>query len=146
MERELWITPGDRAASARRFLDEVARDFGLVGRGREDALMAAHEAIANALEWGSPCQKGSAHLRVAREGEIVAFYVRDCGTFHDERALRMEMPPLLAERGRGLALIAALMDQVEILREPRKTTVRMTKRPEPSALGTGAVAATQASS
>ena len=49
MERELWITPGDRAASARRFLDEVARDFGLVGRGREDALMAAHEAIANAL-------------------------------------------------------------------------------------------------
>jgi len=126
-ERELWIK-GHDLHSTRRFLQEGAEDVGLHGRSREQAVQAASEAIANAIEHGSNCLEGDVHVRIAREGGLAVFYVSDCGTFRDEAALAMEMPDPMAERGRGLPLIAAVMDEVDVVRESGRTTIRMGKR------------------
>jgi anti-sigma regulatory factor (Ser/Thr protein kinase) len=104
---------------------------GVDAAGAEDVVLAASEAVANAAEHGSPGGPGDrVDLEVRRErrpadspeprDEIVV-RVRDRG--------RWRSPSPAAERGRGLLLMRALMD--EVLVEPGDgTTVVLRRRVE----------------
>jgi anti-sigma regulatory factor (Ser/Thr protein kinase) len=125
-ERELSL-PADlsRLLDARRFAEEAAADFGFDDAARQQIKLAANEAVANAMEHGSRTPEDEVALRAAEEDGALAIYVRDAGNFVPRVMHRGAMP----ERGRGLAFMDLLMDEVEVRPGPRGTEVRLAKRP-----------------
>jgi anti-sigma regulatory factor (Ser/Thr protein kinase) len=120
---ELKADPGE-LATARRFVDAAAARFGLEDEERYEFKFAVNEAVSNAIEHGRPSPNGTIRLHVAAEAGALVFEVEDHGTFSPG-------PPAidaLHARGRGLALMAATMDEVDVRRGPAGTVVRLCKR------------------
>ena len=101
------LTPDPEALSAlrrmlRRWLTEVGAD--------EDAIatlvLAANEAWQNAIEHGHGFQPVPATVRFVLEGDEVVITVRDAGG--------RGMPPGDPDRGRGIELMKALVDDVRL--------------------------------
>jgi anti-sigma regulatory factor (Ser/Thr protein kinase) len=124
-DREFSI-PADlaRLPEVRRWADEAAGDFGFGEPERYQIKMAASEAVANAVEHGSSSPADQIGLRVRNEGGALAFYVTDTGRFVPRIAPRGSMP----ERGRGLAFMGQLMDDVDLRPGPEGTVIRFAKR------------------
>ena len=120
---ELKAEPG-QLATARRFVDGAAARFGLEDQDRHDFTFAVNEAVSNAIEHGDPSPDGTIRLHVAAEDGALVFEVEDHGTFAPGPAV---IDPL-NERGRGLALMAATMDEVDVRRSATGTVVRLCKR------------------
>jgi anti-sigma regulatory factor (Ser/Thr protein kinase) len=87
--------------------------------------LAVSEVVANAIQHGSsgPEDPIRISVRAAAEGGLV-FEVLDTGVFvgADEAAGEM------SERGRGLELVALMMDEVELTPGEDGTLLRFTKR------------------
>ena len=77
------------------------------------------------MEHGVPCDDGQIHLAATVEHGSFMFSVRDCGEFEHAAALA---PDPVAERGRGLAFINLLMDDVRLEAHPGRTVLRLAKR------------------
>jgi serine/threonine-protein kinase RsbW len=102
---------------------DAAADVGLNGNRAWDLMLATSEAFANAIQHGSawanecillatePCPGG---LRVE---------VTDCGSF--DRSL--EPTPIDAVSGRGIPIIAAVVDHLEVQNGSGRTLVRFEK-------------------
>jgi serine/threonine-protein kinase RsbW len=110
--------------TARAFVDDAAAAYGFGEAERYDFTFAANEAVSNAIEHGSPSPQGTIRLRIAEEEGALVLYVWDWGTF----APGIRPPDELVERGRGLALIAALMDEVALSTAGETTLIRLSKR------------------
>lgn len=79
------------------------------------ALLAVNEATANAIEHARPAEP--VHVTVTVDGADLVAEVRDGGQWQ---------PPVPGSvRGRGLAIIAVLVDDLRIHRGPGGTEVRM---------------------
>jgi serine/threonine-protein kinase RsbW len=122
--RELHV-PARRSelGVARRYAGEVAEAFGMDSDGCYEFVYAVNEAVTNAIRHGASDGEGMIHLSIVAAAGRLTFSVRDQGTF--------VMPVLeateTAEHGRGLALMASLVDEVELQIEPGGTTVRLSK-------------------
>ena len=107
-------------------LSEVRRDVAgwlrRVGASEEEveiAQMACHEACSNAIEHGYGFGDGSFTIEGRLEDSKVVLEVSDRGEW-------IERPDGgLPHRGRGLALMEALMDAVQVSHDAGGTTVRM---------------------
>ena len=108
---------------ARHFADRAATDFGFGESERYSIKMATSEAVANAIEHGSSSSAETVDLRAVDEGGALTFYVTDAGTFVP-RVARGKTP----ERGRGLAFMGQLMDEVDVRPGREGTVVRYAKR------------------
>jgi anti-sigma regulatory factor (Ser/Thr protein kinase) len=88
--------------------------------GAQDALvLAVHEAVANGIEHGSG-------LPVRVEGSAEDGYpVVEVTTEGSWQPGRSGLDGALAERGRGLALMRGLTDQLELLVDDRCVTIRL---------------------
>jgi anti-sigma regulatory factor (Ser/Thr protein kinase) len=106
---------------ARRFADAVGEAFGLDAEQRYAFTFAVNEAVSNAIEHGCPSPEGDIRLWADEEDGELAFYVEDYGCF---------TPAVqdLSDRGRGLALIAAMIDEVNLSSRDGRTIVRLGKR------------------
>ena len=128
-ERDLWIDADvRRVREAREWAAGAAREFGLPDDDCFQVKLAVSEVVANAIQHGSSAPDDPIRLSVqATEAELV-FEVRDTGVFVgvDEAAGREEM----AERGRGLDLVALMVDEVELTPGEEGTLLRFTKRLE----------------
>ena len=128
-ERDLWIDADvRRVREAREWAASAARDFGLPDDDCYQVKLAVSEVVANAIQHGSSAPEDPIRLSVqATEAELV-FEVLDTGVFvgADEEAAGEEM----AERGRGLDLVALIMDEVELTPGENGTLLRLTKRLE----------------
>ena len=111
--------------AARAFADRQAREFGFGEDERYGITFAVNEAVSNAIEHGEPSEDGTIRLSAADEDGALAFYVWDWGCFSPDPAARQALP----ERGRGLAFMAALVDEVDLRREDDATVIRLAKRP-----------------
>jgi len=107
--------------SLRAFRGTLRRWLAAAGSAPEelqDVTMAANEAIQNAIEHGHGLTRRSVEVTLARTDGTVEVTVRDEGTWR---------PPRDDTRGRGLPLMRALMDSVDV--EPgegkRGTTVTL---------------------
>jgi serine/threonine-protein kinase RsbW len=110
--------------TARRFADDAAARFGLEERERYEFTFAANEAVTNAIEHGRPSPGGTIRIHVGQENGMLVFEVEDHGSFAPP-------PPgidPLPERGRGLAFMAATVDELDVRRGARGTVVRLCKR------------------
>jgi anti-sigma regulatory factor (Ser/Thr protein kinase) len=116
-----------RLPDARNWADTAAEAFGFDEMVRYQIKMAVSEGVANAVEHGSSSSQDEIHLRAAAEGDLLAFYIRDSGKFIPRISPRGDMP----ERGRGLAFLGQLMDEVDIKPSATGTELRFCKRLEP---------------
>jgi serine/threonine-protein kinase RsbW len=124
-ERELWlVAEPTELAETRRIADEAAASYGLKEPERFAFAFAVNEAVSNAIEHGSPSPEGTIRLRFAEERDALVFCVQDYGEFtpgakvHDEPG----------SRGRGLALMATMVDELNLCRRSTGTRVRLSKR------------------
>jgi serine/threonine-protein kinase RsbW len=120
---ELVADPS-QLATARRFADVAAERFGLEERERYEFTFAVNEAVSNAIEHGSPSPQGTIRMAVAEEDGALVFEVEDHGTF----APKPQSVDPFPERGRGLAFMAAVVDEVDVRRGASGTVVRLCKR------------------
>ena len=117
-----------RLAEVRRFAERACRAFGFPSETAFQVKLAMSEAVANAIEHGSTDHEDIIRLRVVHEGDALAFYVSDGGTFIEPEMIRPVEQ--LAERGRGIGFIQLLMDEIRIEPSPDGTVLRFAKRIE----------------
>ena len=115
-----------RLPDARSWADAAAEAFGFDEMVRYQIKMAVSEGMANAVEHGSSSPADEIHLRAVAEGDSLAFYIRDTGRFVPRVSPRGDLP----ERGRGLAFLGQLMDEVDIKPSSDGTVLRFCKRLE----------------
>jgi serine/threonine-protein kinase RsbW len=126
MKRESWLTAAPEAVSrARAIVRELASELRLDDATTWELMLATSEAFANAVEHGQACDRRGIFLRAEiRDGKL-GVEVADCGgsfaSGHDARKPR-------GEGGRGLRIIAAIMDQLEVVRDAGATRVRFAKQ------------------
>lgn len=125
LDREIWLRPDPASASvAREFAGDAAQDLGCDRDATEALRLGITEAVANAVEHGAPCENGLISVSLYIEAGCLTTEIRDCGDFKPAR----QPADSLEERGRGLPLMFAVMDSVEIESAPGQTVVRLAKR------------------
>jgi len=119
MQGDTWLDPVSGSASvARAMVRQAARDMGLDDRSVFEVMVAATEAVANAVEHGSGqpillFRPGRRRLVV----EVVNSGPPVCGALSQD-----------GERGRGLPLMAATVDSLELHPTHDATRVLLHKR------------------
>ena len=125
MNHEAWLPPAPESAGrARAIIRDVAAELRLDGPTTFDLMLATTEAFANAIEHGEPCDPRGIRLRVESRYGGLGVEVRDCGTRTDEP----RTPKLSGEGGRGMPIIAALMDDLQVSPAGDATRVRFGKQ------------------
>jgi anti-sigma regulatory factor (Ser/Thr protein kinase) len=125
MNVESWLPPAPESAQrARAIIRDVASELRLDGGTTFDLMLATTEAFANAIDHGEPCDPRGIRLRVENVDGGIGVEVRDCG----DAARPLHSPKLSAEGGRGMPIIAALMDGVDVTPGANATRVRFAKR------------------
>ena len=105
----------------RAALDEIGARYGLSAEELFDLKVAATEALTNALKR----TEGAVEVAVEPRNDAIEVEVRNRGGFEiDEQPA----PAPDAEGGRGLPLMFALVDEVEVDAAGGRTHVRMRKR------------------
>jgi anti-sigma regulatory factor (Ser/Thr protein kinase) len=120
-EELVLVAEPSEAWRARRFADMIGAAFGFDREQRYAFTFAVNEAVINAIEHGSPSSVGTIRLWAAEEDAAIAFYVEDYGSFSPAA-------PDVSDRGRGLALIAAMVDEVNVASHDGRTLVRLSKQ------------------
>jgi serine phosphatase RsbU (regulator of sigma subunit)/anti-sigma regulatory factor (Ser/Thr protein kinase) len=112
-----------RPASLASMRRAVAQWLRLAGAGDDEVyevLVACGEACANTVAHAHPALSDSSfEVRAGREGPEIQITVRDTGRWR---------PPGETGRGRGLAVMRELMDEVEIAPSDQGTTVTLRRR------------------
>jgi serine/threonine-protein kinase RsbW len=123
-ESELQL-PARRSelGAARKYAGDVAAAFGLDADNCFEFVVAVNEAVTNAIRHGASDERGLIHLSIVADAERLTFAVRDRGTF----VMPVLDGEMSSEHGRGLALMASLVDEVQLEIEPGGTTVRLSK-------------------
>jgi serine/threonine-protein kinase RsbW len=116
---------GDPAPTTtlRRALDDVGARYGLAADELFDLKVAATEALTNAIRGASDGR--GVDVAVEPWGGVIDVEVRNRGSFELEAARRGDID---SEGGRGIALMFALVDEVEFASSREGTRVRMRKR------------------
>jgi serine/threonine-protein kinase RsbW len=124
ISREAWL-PAEPAsgAAARTLVSEAAADAGLDGERTWDLMLATSEAVANAVQHGKPWPNQCILLRAEPCAMGVRVEVIDCGTFDSQ----LEPAALDATSGRGVQIIAAIVDRLEVQNGNGQTRVRFEK-------------------
>ena len=126
MKQETWLPAVPEAAPvARALVREAAAEHGIEGRGAWELMLATTEAVANAIEHGNACPRygGAILLRIEARDDGLCVEVCDCGEFE----LRPPPVDLEAPRGRGIPLMAAVVDRLELRPDEDQTRVRFVK-------------------
>lgn len=114
-------------AEIRRHVERLGAETALSRRQMDDLLTAVDEATANAIRHGSP-QNENSRIRVVCHSQAngLSVEVRDEGAgFAIPNTPAMPGPE--ATGGRGLPLMCALADSVEIASSPEGTAVTLRK-------------------
>ena len=124
MKRETWLpaTPAG-ARAARSVVREAATEAGLEYESAWDLMLATTEAVANAVQHGKAWPNDCILLITEPCPRGLWVQVCDLGTF--DRTL---VPaPLEATCGRGMQIIAALVDRLEVRSRDGRTLVGFEK-------------------
>ena len=124
--RQAWLpaTP-EGAPTARAIVRDAARELGLDRHTTCELMLATTEAFANAVEHGSPCDPTGIQLRLKLDGVRLEVEVVDCGGCFPD-VPRSSKPH--GHGGRGLPIIAAVVDHLEVVPDRGTTRVRFEKR------------------
>ena len=125
--RESWLPARpESAARARAIVREASIEQGLDDDGAWSLMLATSEALSNAVLHGRPCSDGDKAilLRVLSSEDGLCVEVCDCGRFD-----AAPLPPAPDEtHGRGIPIISAVVDHLELVTDGPFTRVRFAKR------------------
>jgi anti-sigma B factor antagonist len=122
---EMRLAPeASELSRARGFAAAAGRRFGLDPRQRYDFMLAASEAVANAIEHGRPCHDDTIQMWVTERPDTLTVGVRDAGEFVLEPLPADPLP----ERGRGLKLMSGLVDAISLRKAGGHTEVELSVR------------------
>ncbi len=125
MKRETWLPAAPASApEARAIVRAAASELRLDGSTTWDLMLATTEAVANAVEHGKPCDPRGIYLCLETRDGAFGVEVRDCGCFPPEP--RTTKPD--QQGGRGMPIIAMIMDELEVAPSRNTTRVRFEKR------------------
>jgi anti-sigma regulatory factor (Ser/Thr protein kinase) len=125
MKRETWLPAAPESAfEARSIVRGAASELRLDGSTTWDLMLATTEAVANAVEHGKPCDRRGIYLCLEARGGSIGVEVRDCGCFPPEARTRKPDQ----QGGRGMPIIATIMDKLEVAPSRETTRVRFEKR------------------
>jgi serine/threonine-protein kinase RsbW len=124
LSREAWLRAEPASgAAARTMVADAAADAGLDGERTWDLMVATSEAFANAVQHGKPWPNQCILLRTEPCEQGLRVEVTDCGTFDSQ----LEPAALDATSGRGVQIIAAIVDRLEVQNGNGRTLVRFEK-------------------
>jgi anti-sigma regulatory factor (Ser/Thr protein kinase) len=106
-------------ATLRRTLGRWLESLGASRVESNDVQVACHEACSNAMEHAYRFREATIEVDGHFDGDEVTITVSDKGAWRDKRD---------SDRGRGLDLMRALMDSVEVTPGETGTTVQLLKR------------------
>jgi anti-sigma regulatory factor (Ser/Thr protein kinase) len=125
MKRESWLPAAPASApEARAIVRAAASELRLDEPTTCDLLLATTEAVANAVEHGKPCDPRGIYLGLEAHDGTIGIEVRDCGCFPPEQRTRKPDE----QGGRGMPIIATIMDKLEVAPSRETTRVRFEKR------------------
>jgi anti-sigma regulatory factor (Ser/Thr protein kinase) len=124
MMRESWLPAEPESAThARELVREAAAQQGLDDEGAWSLVLATSEAVTNAILHGGACPGKGILLRVLPWHDGLCVEVCDCGRFDSA-----PLPPgPEATHGRGIPIIAAVVDHLEVGSEGSLTKVSFAK-------------------
>jgi anti-sigma regulatory factor (Ser/Thr protein kinase) len=111
-------------------VDRAAESCRLPEEDRFALRVAATEAVTNALKAGDP----PVEVMIACERDAVDIRVENSSAFTPESHAEPELARDF-ERGRGIPIMIALVDEIEFARTRAGTRVRMRKRVHPAGEG-----------
>jgi serine/threonine-protein kinase RsbW len=121
MRRETWLAAVPASARvARSIVREAAMEAGLDDDRAWDLMLATSEAFANAIQHGRAWANECILLTTEPCPGGVRVEVTDCGNFDG----RLEPTPIDATTGRGIPIIAAIVDRLEVENGDGRTLVR----------------------
>ena len=132
LRHQLHAIPSELAA-ARKVIREWARTVRLSPMRLDRLLLAVGEAISNAIEHAYLGMRRGVidiYLQLDSDGRLTG-WVRDHGRWRESVTSENET---VRRRGRGLSMIRAVMDQVEVVRGCDGTTVRFSDGGQPHPL------------
>lgn len=119
-KRVAWLPAAPVSVSrARSIVSEAATEAGLTDEGRWDVLLATSEVFANAIQHGEAWPNGCILLVTEPCVRGLRVEVADCGRFEST----LEPAPLEATGGRGIGIIAAIVDRLEVQNGNGQTVV-----------------------
>jgi anti-sigma regulatory factor (Ser/Thr protein kinase) len=122
--RETWLpATAESAGMARSLVREVAPEVGLDKERAWDLSLATTEAVANAITHGEAWANGCILLTIEPCPRGLRVEVCDCGTFDSS----LEPAPMEATSGRGIQIIATMVDRLEVERRAGLTRVSFEK-------------------
>ena len=129
MRRETWLPAAPEGVPrARAIVRDLAGELALDPGTTWELMLATTEAVANAVEHGRPCDPRGIFLRAEIRDGRMGVEVADCGGCFPTG----QRPGKVAgEGGRGMRIIAAVMDQLEVEPARGSTRVRFAKRLAP---------------
>lgn len=127
MKHQSWLPAAPESApQARALIRAAASELELDGETTYELMLATTEAFANAVEHGKPCERGGIFLCIESRDTAIGVEVCDCGGGFPMNGALSRKPG--SEGGRGISIIAAIMDTLEVLPDPGVTRVRFEKR------------------
>jgi serine/threonine-protein kinase RsbW len=121
MKREMWLEAAPASTpTARAIVREAATEVGLGGDGTWDLMLATTEAVSNAVQHGKAWPNNCILLTTEPCARGLRVEVTDCGTFDSPP----EPAPLDSISGRGIPIIAAVVDRLEVRNGDGRTRVR----------------------
>ncbi|MEW6471116.1 MAG: ATP-binding protein [Actinomycetota bacterium] len=110
----------------RAIVRHALHSFGVTQECIDDICLALSEACTNVIDHAVPGDEYEVRLEV--DERECALSVRNTNHGFDARALRGAMPDASSPRGRGVAIMRAVMDHVDFSSEPQADTmVRLVK-------------------
>jgi serine phosphatase RsbU (regulator of sigma subunit)/anti-sigma regulatory factor (Ser/Thr protein kinase) len=106
-------------ATLRATLRTWLRGVGMNEDEADELIVACSEACANVVEHAYALTRGMVEIEAARRADAITLTVQDRGHWR---------PPGRTLRGRGMALMRALTDEVEVHPTARGTTVHLRRR------------------
>jgi serine/threonine-protein kinase RsbW len=126
MERESWLPAAPEGVpQARAVVRELAAELRLDPETAWELQLATSEAFANAVEHGRPCDPRGIFLRAEIRDGGMRVEVADCGGCFPAAQATTKAA---GEGGRGMRIIAAMMDQLEIVPDRGATRIRFAKQ------------------
>jgi serine/threonine-protein kinase RsbW len=112
---------GTTVALVRGVVTDALRALGVTAECIDDIRLALSEACTNVLEHAAAEDEYEVRLEV--DGDRCALSVKNTGNGFDASVLDDVMPDESSPRGRGVAIMRAVMDSVEFSSEPRSGTI-----------------------
>jgi serine/threonine-protein kinase RsbW len=108
-------------ALARHLIEGAMVEVGVAKECRTDVAVALSEASANVVKHSGPGDEYEVSCEVTEERCVIR--VIDAGHGFDQETLAYGRSGLDEERGRGIQLMRALVDQVRFLSRPEEGTI-----------------------